>query len=64
MTQTKAFVRYLIGLNFAMEPNVMINPSGNATSKVYKNIWQFCAKPSNKLNVTSLNQAAPYYLLG
>ena len=38
MIQTNALARYLTGRNFAIEPNVIISPSGSAAINVYRKI--------------------------
>ena len=54
MIQTNTFVSHESGLNFDIEPNVMINPSGIAISKVNANNWQFSRNPtSNSLVIVS-----------
>ena len=55
MTQTNVLTRYRSGLNFDMEPNVIISPSGIAPSSVRMKASPFYRKASNRSRVTVEN---------
>lgn len=55
MIQTKTLVSHAKGLNFDIEPKVIINPKGNASKSVSANNWQFSKKPTSNSPVIVAN---------
>lgn len=55
MIQTIVFVKYDSGLNFDIEPNVIIKPMGSDISSVKKNSLQFSTKLADNSLVISKN---------
>ncbi|MEE0928844.1 MAG: hypothetical protein UIG59_06600, partial [Acutalibacteraceae bacterium] len=55
MIQTKTFVSHAKGLNFDMEPNVIIKPRGIAISNVIANRRQFSPNPTSSSFVIVAN---------
>ena len=60
MHQTKPFVSQANGLNFDIEPKVIIKPIGSAISNVATKSKQFSEKPFNKSTETVLNVSNIY----
>ena len=52
MLQPNVFTRYFKGLNFDIDPKVIIKPKGIENSNVFKNSSQFSKKPASNSTVT------------